>query len=113
MATKKQTVYADGADVSTQLAKKREADIDYMNSYTRKFLTKLKNEKTKKIFCSKSYATYFGTTYTALYNTVPVTVKFNGTEQEFPETVANWLLDKFMRVTESNIPKVTNDTISE
>lgn len=113
MAKTKKAVYADGDDVSSQIAVKREEDIKYMNSYTRSFLSKLKKEKTKKIMCSKAYAPYFGTTYTALYNTVPVTVRFNGTEQEFPETVANWLLDKFIRVTESNVPKVENDTLSE
>jgi hypothetical protein len=114
MAIKKpNTVYTESDGVSSAIARKRAEDIAYMSAYTKNFLQKLKNEPKRKIFCSKAYAPYFGTTYTALLNTVPVTVKFNGTEQEFPESVANWLQDKFLRVTESNVPKVENETLSE
>jgi hypothetical protein len=104
-------VVAGSENVSDMLAQKREHDIEYMNSYTKTFLNRLKNEKTRKILCSKAYAPYFGTTYTALFKTVPVTVKFDGTMQEFPESIANWLQDKFIRVTESNVPKVENETL--
>jgi hypothetical protein len=113
MPVKKPVDAIGGLDVSERLAQKRREDITYMQSYTQNFLRRLKNEPTRKIMCSKAYANYFGSTYTALYNTVPVTVKFDGMEHVYPETVANWLLDKFIRVTESNIPKVQNDTLSE
>lgn len=111
MTSKKKVVSAPGDAVSTAIARKREEDLTYMNSYTKTFLNRLKHEPVKKVYCSKAYAMYFGKSYTALYNTVPVTVHFDGTNQEFPETVANWLLDKFIRVTESNVPRVENDTL--
>lgn len=111
--TKTTPIYSEGDTVSTSIAKKREADLDYMNNYTRNFLGRLKKEKTKKVLCSRAYANYFGTTYTALLNLVPVTVKFDGTEQVFPESVADWLMKKFIQVTESNMPKVNNETLSE
>lgn len=110
MAKTKRVAVA-GDDVSAVVAKKRLEDNEYMATYTKRFLYRLKNEPRKKIYCSKAYAPYFGTTYTALYNTVPVTVRFDGTQQEFPETVANWLLDKFIRVTESNVPKIENEKL--
>lgn len=111
--TKREAVLGMDVEISERMARKREADIEYMSSYTQQFLQRLKNEPARRIMCSKAYANYFGTTYTALYNTVPVTVKFDGTEQVFPESVANWLLDKFIKVTESNIPKVSNEVLSE
>jgi hypothetical protein len=111
MTKKEKVVAAPGDEVSSAIARKREHDLKYMNSFTKSFLARLKSEPVKKVYCSKAYAMYFGKTYTALYNTVPVTVHFDGTNQEFPETVANWLLDKFIRVTESNVPRVENDQL--
>jgi hypothetical protein len=114
MATRvKKAVLADGDEVSNVLASKRQEDVEFMSSFTKKFLRQLKNEPVKKIVGSKAYANYFGSTYTALFNTVPVTIKFDGTEQSYPESIANWLLDKIIRVTESNIPVSRNDRLSE
>jgi len=114
MATKvKKAVLADGDDVSNVLAAKRESDMTYMSSYTKNVLRKFKNEPTMKIVGSKAYANYFGSVYTALFDTVPVTIRFDGTEQVFPESVAKWLLKKIVRVTESNIPVSRSDRLSE
>lgn len=108
---RKPKIYVAGDDVSTSIMEKRALDDEYIRTSTRTFLQKLKNEKTKKILCSKALATYFGTTYSAVLNTVPVTVKFDGREHEYPESVANWLLDKFLKVTDSNTPRVENETL--
>lgn len=110
--TSKKKVLADGMEVSDRLAEKRQDDNEYMRSYSQKMLSRFKNERKVKVLCSKAYAPYFGTTYTALFNTIPVTVKFDGKEHIYPESVARWLQDKFIRVTESNIPKVENDELS-
>lgn len=109
--SKTRRAFVEEDSVSSSVARKRQEDMAYMNSYTKKFLARLKKEPRVKILCSKAYAPYFGTTYTALMNTVPVTVKFDGTYQEFPETIAKWLQDKFIRVTESNVPQIKNEIL--
>lgn len=113
MARKSNKVYSDGMGVADVIAAKRADDNEYMRTYSQKVLSKFRNEPKVKVLCSKAYAPFFGTTYTALFNTIPVTVKFDGKEHVYPASVAKWLQNKFLRVTESNIPKVENDTLSE
>lgn len=98
---------------ATILEAKKKKDREYMESYSQTFLRKLKGEKPVKVYCSRAYEPYFGKVYTALYNTIPVTVPFDGQYHEYPATVAEWLQNKFIKVTESNIPKVTEDLLSE
>lgn len=112
MATKPKKVLVEGMDVAERVATKREEDNEYMRTYSQRMLSRFKGERQVKVLCPRAYALYFGTTYTALFNTIPVTVVFDGKEHEYPESVANWLQAKFLRVGDSNIPKVENEELS-
>jgi len=108
MSTKKPAQTAI-TDVSSMVAEKRLADKNYMSGYSQRVLKQFKSEKSVKVRCSKVYANMMGTTWTFLLNTIPITVRFDGTVQEFPESVATRLLEKFAEVTEANVPKVDVD----
>lgn len=112
MGTKRKGVLAGGMDVSQHLAIKREMDTEYMQTYHVKMLARFKNDKVMRVNGNKAFEPYFGKTYSALYNTIPVTIKFDGTDQFFPETVATWLQDKIFRVIEANTSTVQNDELT-
>lgn len=103
-----------GIDISAKPEEKQEKELvvnkipdnpNDLNSVPRRMLELCKNSPVKKVFCPDIYATIFGHEYTFLLNCVPVTVKFNGTEQEFPEPVANRILEKMNEVAKSNAPQ--------
>ena len=48
----------------------------------------------------------FGPVYTFLYNTIPVTVKFDGSTQKFPRFIAEELNRRIKEVSEANTNKV-------
>lgn len=84
----------------------REAEKTYIVEKKKAMLNRCKSDKVVKFKGNKLLANYFGTTYTFLYNTVPVTVKFDGTEQELPEFVYNRLMEKINEVADSNTNKI-------
>lgn len=95
------------------IAEEREQeDIEYMNSFTANILKSFKDAPVRSLMCDKMYAMYLGSTYTFIYNTVPVTVKFNGTTQTFPEPVYNRLVKKLQEVSNSVSPSVVEDQLS-
>ena len=58
-------------------------------------------------FCrTKIFAQYFGPVYTFLFNTIPVTVKFDGTTQKFPRFIAEEINRRIKEVSEANTGKV-------
>ena len=76
------------------------------NSSKCKGLDKCKNDEVMKFRGDKIYAPFFGKVYTFLYNAIPVTVKFDGSVQEFPKFIYDKIMEKIHEVSESNTPKV-------
>lgn len=59
----------------------------------------------RQVYGSKAYKETMGDRWTFLYNGVPVSIKFDGTRQEFPEPVADYIEDALGKIAEANAPK--------
>ena len=92
-------------DANNEISEK-EAEKTYIKEKMKFMLSKCKNDKVVKFRGDKIYAQFFGKEYTFLYNAVPVTIKFDGSVQEFPEFIYNKIMEKIHEVSESNTPKV-------
>lgn len=92
-------------DANNELSVK-EAEKTYIKEKMNFMLNKCKNDRVVKFRGDKVYAQYFGKVYTFLYNAVPVTIRFDGSEQEFPEFIYNKIQEKIHEVSEANTPKV-------
>ena len=87
----------------------KEAEKAYIIEKKKFMLNKCKEDKVKTFVGNKLYAQFFGSTYTCLYNGIPVTVRFDGTAQKFPEFIYDWLMEKINAVANSNVPIVEID----
>lgn len=88
-------------EANSELAQ-READKTYILEKKRYMLNRAKEDEKVPFIGQKIFADIFGSTYTFLYNTIPVTVKFDGSTQYFPKFVYDFLMDKINAVSESN-----------
>ena len=91
-------------DANSELSMK-EAEKIYIKEKMNFMLSKCKKDRVVKFRGDKIYAQFFGKVYTFLYNAVPVTIKFDGSTQEFPEFIYNKIMEKIHEVSESNTPK--------
>lgn len=91
-------------DANNDISEK-EAEKTYIKEKMKFMLDKCKNDKVVKFRGDKIYAEIFGKEYTFLYNAIPVTIKFDGSVQEFPEFIYNKIMEKIHEVSESNTPK--------
>lgn len=91
-------------ETSSELAI-RKAEREYINGKKKHMLNRCKNDTVVKFVGNKIYAPYFGETYTFLYNTIPVTVKFDGSTQEFPKFIYDMIQKKIQAVSELSVPK--------
>ena len=84
----------------------REAEKTYIIEKKKFMLDKCKADSVRKFVGQKIFANYFGPVYTFLFNGIPVTVKFDGSTQEFPEFIYNKIMEMISEVSESNTNKV-------
>lgn len=92
-------------EANTELSVK-EAEKIYIKEKMKFMLDKCKNDEVVKFRGDKIYAPYFGKVYTFLYNAIPVTIKFDGSVQEFPKFIYDKIMEKIHEVSEANTPKV-------
>ena len=92
-------------DANNEISEK-EAERTYIKEKMNYMLNRCKNDEVVKFRGDKLYAQYFGREYTFLYNAIPVTIKFDGTVQEFPKFIYDKIMEKIHEVSESNTPKV-------
>ena len=83
-----------------------EAEKVYIKEKMNFMLQKCKNDEVVQFRGDKIYAQYFGKVYTFLYNAIPVTVRFDGSIQEFPKFIYDKIMESIHEVSESNTPKV-------
>jgi len=83
----------------------RESERIYAQEKRTHMLTRCKSEPVVTITPSKMYANIFGSTYSFYYNGIPVTVKFDGTPQQFPRFIANKIQEKILKTADANTPK--------
>lgn len=72
------------------------------NQNNRIRLDKLKAEPKVKVWGNTLYKDFLGDVYTFLYQDYPVTIKFDGTWQEYPETIATILTKKLDAAADAN-----------
>ena len=89
-----------------------EAEKTYVIEKKRDMLNKCKNDDVVEFVGQKIYAQYFGLVYTFMYNTIPVTVKFDGSTQKFPRFVYNKIVEKINLVSEASTPKKVDVTLN-
>lgn len=98
-------------EANTEMAQ-READKTYIIEKKRYMLNKAKSDDKVSFVGQKLFAPIFGEVYTFLYNTIPVTVRFDGSTQEFPKFIYDFLMEKINEVSESNTNKDENVQLS-
>jgi len=74
-------------------------------------IKKYKNEPKVEVIGSKLYKKHLGSVYTFTYNGFPVSIKFDGTPQEFPQTIAKVINRKLNEISEANSPKEVNQEL--
>jgi hypothetical protein len=72
---------------------------------------KIKQEPRVKVYGNEIFQDQLGETYTFLYNGLPVTIKFDGSYQEYPESVATLLESKLSEIAKANTRKTINTRI--
>jgi hypothetical protein len=71
-------------------------------------LNRCKKDEVVEFVGQKIFANYFGPVYTFQYNTIPVTIRFDGSKQEYPRFIYNFIMKKINAVSESNTNKDIN-----
>ena len=74
-------------------------------------IQKLKNEPRVKVYGNEIFQAQLGETYTFLLNGLPVSIKFDGTYQEYPESVARLIESKLSRIAKANTRQNINTRI--
>jgi hypothetical protein len=95
---------AAAASAQSRIAS-NEADKTYIIQKKKHMLNRCKNDDTVEFVGLRLYAQFFGPVYTFLYNTIPVTVKFDGSKQKFPRFIYNHIMKKIAEVSDSNTNK--------
>lgn len=88
--------------ISIEKTKHVKTNASY-NENNRIRLEKLKKEPKVKVYGNILYKDFLGDVYTFLYQDYPVTIKFDGTHQEYPETIAKILVKKLEGAANSNV----------
>lgn len=72
---------------------------------------RLKKEPKVKVYGNEIFQDQLGEVYTFLFNGLPVTIKFDGTYQAYPESVAKLLENKLSEIAKANTRKTINTKI--
>ena len=74
-------------------------------------IERLKKEPKVKVYGNEIFQDQLGEVYTFLFNGLPVTIKFDGTYQAYPESVAKLLENKLSEIAKANTRKTINTKI--
>jgi len=74
-------------------------------------IQKLKNEPRVKVYGNEIFQDQLGETYTFLLNGLPVSINFDGSYQEYPESVAKVIEAKLSQIAKANTRKNINTRI--
>lgn len=107
-ATSPQEVVVSVDDVA---ASKRRQDAQAMKIMINNMKKMMKESPKIKFKPSPGYASIFGKDFTFLLNGFPIYVRFDGSEQEFPEPIYWRLRQKMDEGMEANAPKDVNRKI--
>lgn len=74
-------------------------------------IQRLKNEPRVRVYGNEIFQDQLGETYTFLLNGFPVSIKFDGSYQEYPESVATVIEAKLSKIAKANTRKNINTRI--
>jgi len=74
-------------------------------------IQQLRSEPRVKVFGNQIFRDQLGETYTFLVNGLPVSIRFDGTYQEYPKSIAELLEDKLARIAKANTRQNINTRI--
>lgn len=94
-------------------ASKRRQDAQSMKRMINGMRKKLKESPKVKYRPSSGYAPIFGKAWTFLLNGFPITVRFDDSEQVFPDFVYFKILDKIAEGMRANAPRDVNEKIDK
>jgi len=69
---------------------------------------KYQKEPKVEVLGNSMYKAYLGSRYTFTFNGFPVSIKFDGTYQKYPATIAKVLQKKLNEIAEANAAKNVN-----
>ena len=87
--------------------------VNDMKRSTNEFINKLKKEKFVEVNGNTMFKAYLGDFYTYLFNGVPVTIRFNGTNQKFRKSIAADLTKRLNEIANSKTKKVKNELLNK
>lgn len=93
-----------GSRLSETATKHVRTDKTY-NENNAERLKKINAEPKMKVLGNVLYKAFLGDVYTFFYQDYPVTIKFDNSWQEYPETIAKLLLKKLDEAAQSNTAK--------
>lgn len=76
------------------------------------YISYLKNQKKVLVMGSSAYIPFCGTTYTALFNMMPVSINFDNQPHEYPEDVAKFLQRKLDAISNLSVQVKQNNKIN-
>ena len=97
-----------GGRLSEQATRHVKTDRTY-NENNEIRLAKLRSEPKLKVYGNLLYKAFLGDVYSFSYQDYPVTIKFDGTWQEYPETIGKLLMKKLDGAALSNTAKEMGD----
>ena len=71
-------------------------------------IRKYQKEPKVEVLGHNMYKAHLGSVYTFTFNGFPVSIKFNGTYQKYPATIAKVLQKKLNEIAEANAAKNVN-----
>lgn len=94
-----------------EVYEKESAAMKELKKQSMTFIQKLMKEPKRTVVGNEVYKTALGSVWTFSYNGYPVTLRFDGTEQQYPETIARAIERKLLKIARSIQPKETNEQI--
>lgn len=88
------------------------AEKTYIINKKKYMLNKCKEDEVVTFVGNAVYAQYFGKVYSFMFNTIPVTVKFDGSKQEFPKFIYDEIMDRIAKVSKASTPIEVNEKLS-
>lgn len=98
-------VALEATAAATKKAKQATAEKRYMIEKKRAFLNRCKADERVEFIGQEAYEPILGKVYTFAYNTIPVTVRFDGSKQVLPKFIYDFLQEKLNNIGKSNKPQ--------
>lgn len=97
-----------GSRLSEQATGVLKTDKSY-NENNKIRLERLRKEPKEKVYGNPLYQSFLGDVYSFDYQDFPVSIKFDGSFQEYPRTIARILMEKLDKAAMSNVSRQVGD----